>query len=80
MAVSQQPLQGRRQNSVFSQYTTLNHPCKQATKRELSLSQGNLLPGLRSQSHDMTHLDHGSQKQEGWSLQTRLLQQDRLCL
>lgn len=61
MAVSQQPLQGRRQNSVFSQYTPLNHPCKQATKRELGLSQGNLLLGLRPQSHEMMHWDHGSQ-------------------
>lgn len=61
MAVSQQPLQGRRQNSMFSQHTPLNHPCKQATKRGLGLSQGNLLLGLRPQSHEMTHWDHGSQ-------------------
>lgn len=58
MAVSQQPLQGRRQNSMFSQYTPLNHPCKQATKRELGLRQGNLLLRLRSQSGEMTHWDH----------------------
>lgn len=85
-AVSQQPLQGRRQDSMLSQYNPLNHPCKQATRRELHLRQGRLLLGLKSQSPKTTMgpRDHGSQvnpwprvtSQEGWSLQTSLFQQD----
>lgn len=54
MAVSQQPLRGRQQNSMLSQSTSLNNRCKQATRRELRLRQGILRLGLRSQSLKMT--------------------------